>query len=73
MKSQDIKRSRHKSNYFSIRLNGIGLDGRMPDEEQEAAAEALRFNIEQAVRKITRALAPANTQLFEVIYGEGGS
>ena len=65
VKSQQLKNSRHKSNFFSVRLRDTGLG-----EAESASAAAVRSEIENAVKKITDALSPANTQLFEVQFKE---
>ena len=61
VKSQDLKNSRHKSNFFSVGIRNTGLDG-----AESAECAAVRQEIENAVRSIALALSPANTQLFEV-------
>ena len=68
VKSQDLKKSKHSSNYFSVNLKGLKLGDPQPDSDLEARAEAIRSDIRNAVRKIATALSPANTQLFEVTF-----
>ena len=55
--------AKHKSHFFSIRLNGTGIPDLGVGDE---ALVALKNDIDNAIKTITRRVAPANTQLLDV-------
>lgn len=56
--------AKHKSLYYSIRLNSTGLEN--ADVGGERALDAVRKDIENSIRDIAMKFAPSNTHLFEI-------
>ena len=63
MNINSASQAKHKSHFFSIRLNGTGI----PDADiGDQALLALKNDIDNAIKTISRHVAPANTQLMDV-------
>lgn len=60
--------AKHKSLYYSIRLNETGLsdDDIKNNRGEKNELEAIKKDIENSIRDIAMKFAPANTQLFEI-------
>lgn len=59
-------RTFHKSNLFSVRVRGTGLNSVQSDPNTEEKAELIKTDIRRMVREIAENICPANTQLFNV-------
>lgn len=67
--NRGINSAKHKSNLYSVSLNGVGIDASCLKAGKDLTR--IETDIKNTIRKIAESLEPAHTQLFNVYFKPG--